>query len=455
MFLTRQARRLCALVAALGACSGTPTQDAATTDTSEDVGRDSGHDAGRDAASRDSGADAPDQGTDAGPSDPEWVTLPGFPDACTFEYARRPERYVTIQWAACAASMPGCTYAVISRRDQVVMNVHATHESSGAWLFNIGADGTAADGASVRIRGLANSDGVVRALVRTTDPGPEWNCDGALAGAPTGVAFRAELFGASTPTPRPALVMRGPFADWFDRPLPPGELASIPHPAFMQQLVSSDEVTASQIVPRGYLYFSRDLEPTRRLTPGFASIEAIVASHVFWTSYSDDGTEAVRLYHTGPSDTDDLLIDGVTDRVELRDVDADTHTIAWYRITTRLPDGTIDGGDLMVADFATTAADLHARVLRGGCQHSECLGPRVGADAVAYAYITEAPAYVHTLDVVSLASGARSRITLPSDWGFTGGPSWIDETEVAFPAVSPLGEYTMLRYARTAFTPVP
>lgn len=446
--------RLLIVVLGLVACSGEPTNDAGT-----DAGTDTGPDSGALDTGTDVGPDAPDAVADGGPADPVWTRLPGYSDDCYVEYAAHPERFISVSWSACPPTLGTCTYARITPLRMSVLRYPATWDPAGArWLFSIGMT-IDAPPATDGYFAIVGSDGSV--IAATHDHSADIDtatCTSTLAAGPSTIAMRADYFSPTARPPLPVHLLRGSFASWFDQPLLLGELETLAYPAFAQELMTSDTATVSKIVPAEYLLFSRSASPVARHTPGYESIHRIVGDHVFWSSAGDDGTQSVRLYHTGPSDVDDLLLDGVAVHEDYFDLDATEHDLAWYVVTSRATDGTPTGGNLMTAAFATTAADLVPRVLRSGCTGGECLGPRIGPDAIAYDYLTAAPELRDTLDVISMADGSRARFVLPTSprsWSFSAHPLWIDENDVAVPATGDAVGNTLLRVPRTSLTPVP
>lgn len=437
------------------ACSGTPVAPDAGADAGRDVGVDGGvSDVGVDAA-----PDVADVGNDSGPNDPVWVRLPGYSDDCYVEYAEHPERFITMSWLPCPPTLSECSYARITPVRMAVLRYPAAWDAAaGRWLFSVGMT-IDAPPATDGYFGIVGSDGSVVAVVHDHSSDIEAaSCTGTLATGPSSIALRADYFSSSTSLPRPVHLLRGPFATWFENELPAGTLATIPYPAYPQELMTSDTATVSKIVPPEYLLVSRADVPVRRHTPGYESVHRIVGDDVFWSSYSDDGGQTTRLYHSGADDTDDLLLDGVALHEDYWDFDANEHDFAWYLVTSRASDGTPTGGNLMSAPFATTVGDLHPRVLRSACVAAECFGPRVGPDAVAYDYLTDAPELRDTLDVVSLADGSRTRFVLPTSprtWSFSAHPLWIDATDVAVPATADGVGDTLLRIPRTSLVAAP
>jgi hypothetical protein len=375
------------------------------------------------------------------------------------EYARHPERFVTLSWSACPPTLGACSYARITPVRMSVLRSAASWDPVGArWLFSIGMT-IDAPPATDGYFAIVGSDGSVLAVTHDhTSDFEAASCSATLAAGPSSIAMRADYFSSMPTVPRPVHLFRGGFADWFDRPLLPGELATLPYPSFAQELLTSDTVTVSKIVPAEYLLVSRVGAPVVRHTAGYESVHRVVGDHVFWSSAGDDGTQSVRIYHSGADDSDDLLVDGVALHEDYFDFDANEHDLVWYVVTSRAPDGTPMGGNLMTAPFATSAAALVPRVLRSSCIGAECFGPRVGPDAVAYAYLTDAPELRDTLDVAALADGSRARFALPTSprsWSFSGHPLWIDEHDVTVPAIADAVGNTLLRIPRTSFAAVP
>lgn len=454
--LLKHSTRVLLVFAVVGACSGTPDGDSGALDGAADMGIDGARDVGRDLGAADVGVDAQEV-PDTGPLDPEWTRLPGFPDECYVEYASHPERVVSVEPRDCAPPLPTCTYGAIFPRTFSVMSNRATfNRDRHAWLYSLGLDEHGAGGQAIHTRAIVDSLGVCVAAVRATSADLDVaSCHADLAAGPTTIAMRGDLFGESASVPRPFALLRGSIVDWQEHPLPSGELASLTYPASVQGFWSSDLATVSDIALGGYLLVSRGGAPTRRIDPAAAAIaEDVVGEHVFWSAYYD-GPNVSRVYHSGADEADSLLLDGTASNREYRDLDVTDTAMTWYEVTAREPDGTISGGDLMVAEFATTAVDLHPRALRMGCVGAECLAPCLGSDAVAYTYIAE-PGIVPTLDLLGLADGTRSRVTLPSsprDWSFASSPIWVDDNEVAVPAIGPFGQVTLMRFLRSGFGP--
>lgn len=468
--------RLALLAAAVVACSGTPAppDDAdASMDASHDAGRDTapsdvGRDVGADASdatSRDATSrDAIDAAHDSGICEPRWVRFPGMPDTCYVEYASHPECVVYLSWLPCPSYLPACTRLWVEPFDPIQYYVQNDNSfwdpAMGRGGFLLAAE-TRTGNELIHTRVVAASDGNVLAAVRDYQADfLTTQCFAAAAASAAALAVRIDhLDSVAMPPPHPVHMFRGAPSDWFDHPLSVATFDSLPMGASAQNFSTSATVTVSLIVPAQYLLVWRGGDPTTHATPGYALQHAIIGDDLFWESAAEDGRNTTRIYHTGPSDTDDLLIDGVATNQDIFNFTTDGTNMAWYLVTSTSPTGLPTGGDVLVAPYATIAADLHPRVLRGGLVDSEGFTPVLGPDAVAYAYAVP-PEYPSYLDLVLLADGSRSRIVLPIAgvplrWHLDGNPLWVTADEVAVNAGVSRPQTTILRFPRSAFSPAP
>ena len=471
--VVRPLARIAVVLAAVGACSGTPGGDGGA-DASIDAGLDAhARDAGRDAG-RDVGTDAsrsPDTNTDAGFCDPGWVRFPDMPDACYVEYASHPECVLSMTWDTCFDFIPGpCTSAWIDSNT----GLQFYYQHDGAFWDPVRARGVVLVAAQTPVgfaplidyRVLVATDGTVVAAVRST-MAEAWLRDGVLcpghaAAAPDAVVASNEFddFGPTAAPPYPVHMFRGGYSDWWSHPLPVTIFDSLHADEASENLTTSSTVTVAEITPADYLLIWRGGDPRRLQRPGSLSPQRIVGDDLFYEDYCGTADCNTRIYRSGADDTDELLIDGVPG-TDIRNFTTDGVNMAWFLATSFDASGVPSGGEIVVSPYALHAADVHPRTLRSGLLDSQGFHPVLGPDAIGYAYeIPASPHYQSILDLLSLADGSRSRITLPNSGvplliHFDSNPLWVSDDEVAVIIGAAEPDTGLFRFSRSAFTPAP
>ena len=408
MLLDRHALAVVACTTTLLAtCGPSP----ATPDAGSDAGRDGGRDASVDAAhgdtSRDTGVDARDTGTDAGPTDPVWVRLGGQQDDCILERAEYPERAFSLSWESCGL---GCRRAVSER----VGAVGGFVDASGVVFEIRGQDGTGAD-----VRGLQTDDGRVLAAWHYADFEGRDQC-GIVPLAVGGgrVAFASFSFSPGDPSRNLDSVWVAPLDMIGDTTDPvfqqPGFLGAAIERIFVSASHYAYQVSAGPLALRDEAGAGRLIGWTD--FPGTPQNVSLLGGHLLFEMWDDSIRLASATIADAPTNWIDLSpgevrnfgTDGV-DMAWLQGFDYDTSTLTYARL------------ELWTSPYADTVAGLTPR--------------RVGAFPGLYVSTTGGGWYASQadggeLDVRSLADGSRRHWTPPAGVMVLDAPLYVTASDI-------------------------